>query len=93
MSNDFGDVRAQIREQIEKLNTWVLIQDVETISGETLRGADVLPDLRNCPTSDESLSGTIAELKSMLLLCVLKSMSVWPAAQNANSAAAGKTRR
>ena len=66
MSNEFGDVRAQIREQIEKLNTWVLIQDVETISGETLRQADVLPDLRNCLSSDESLNGTIAELKSML---------------------------
>ena len=68
MSNEFGDVRAQIREQIEKLNTWVLIQDVETISGETLRQADVLPDLRNCLSRDESLNGTIAELKSMLAM-------------------------
>lgn len=66
MSNEFGDVRAQIREQIEKLNTWVLIQDVETISGETLCQADVLPDLRNCLSPDESLNATIAELKSML---------------------------
>jgi two-component system chemotaxis sensor kinase CheA len=65
MSNDF-DVRAQIREQIEKLNTWVLIQDTEAICGKTLREQDVAPDFGKCACSDERLSGTVAELKSML---------------------------